>query len=77
MIKYKHREDDESMALWQWAQTQKILRDHLIHIPNGGKRNAREAARVLQWYMRLTTPPKIDFISPSIETVLEDALHGI
>lgn len=41
----RHIEDAESEALWQWAQHVSVLRDHLIHIPNGGKRNAREAAR--------------------------------
>lgn len=42
----KHHEDQESMALWQRAQLNPILRDNLIHIPNGGKRNQREAARM-------------------------------
>jgi len=42
----KHLEDTEAEALWQWAQTQPIPRDYLLHIPNGGKRNVREAARL-------------------------------
>lgn len=41
-----HLEDDEAKALWQWAQTQPIVRNALYAIPNGGKRLAREAARL-------------------------------
>ena len=41
-----HFEDAESMALWSRAQLNPILREYLYHIPNGGKRNAREAARM-------------------------------
>lgn len=41
-----HYEDAESQALWQRAQLTPILRDHLYHIPNGGKRNPKEAARM-------------------------------
>lgn len=41
----RHIEDAESQALWAWAQIIPVLRDNLYHIPNGGKRNAREAAR--------------------------------
>lgn len=33
------------MALWERAQLDPVLRNYLYHIPNGGKRNAREAAR--------------------------------
>ena len=40
-----HYEDQESIALWQRAQLDPVLRDYLFHIPNGGKRNKREAAR--------------------------------
>ena len=40
-----HYEDQESIALWQRAQLDPVLRDYLFHIPNGGKRNKREAGR--------------------------------
>lgn len=42
----KHIEDDECKRLWQWAQYIPELRDYLYHVPNGGKRNAREAGRM-------------------------------
>jgi len=42
----KHLEDDEAKALWQWAQHVPTLRDYLFAVPNGGRRNAREAARM-------------------------------
>lgn len=45
-MKNNHYEDDESKALWDWAQYNKVLREYLHHVPNGGKRNAREAARM-------------------------------
>lgn len=41
-----HYEDNESMALWQRAQLNPILRECLYHIPLGGKRPKREAARL-------------------------------
>lgn len=41
-----HYEDQESMALWQRAQLDPILREYLYHIPLGGKRNPREAKRM-------------------------------
>lgn len=44
--KREHPEDDEAIKLWAWAQTQPKLRDDLYHIPNGGKRGVREAARL-------------------------------
>ena len=47
-----YHEDAESIALWNWAMHYKILRDHLIHIPNGGKRNRREAARLKRMGVR-------------------------
>lgn len=36
-------EAQEAYALKQWADTHPICRKHLIHIPNGGSRNPREA----------------------------------
>jgi len=46
----RHREDDEQKALMQWARVTRlrgiIVADFLIAIPNGGKRNIREAQRL-------------------------------
>lgn len=46
----KHREDIEQCALMQWARITRhnggVIADWLIAIPNGGKRNASEAARM-------------------------------
>lgn len=46
----RHREDDEQKALMQWARFARLrgvlVSDHLVAIPNGGKRNVREAARL-------------------------------
>jgi hypothetical protein len=36
----------ESVAFWDWAQTQELTREHLFAIPNGGSRNIIEAARM-------------------------------
>ena len=47
-----HYEDAESIALWQRAQLDPILRGLLIHIPNGGKRNPREGARLKRMGVR-------------------------
>ena len=44
--KKNNYEDAESRALWQRAQLNPILRDYLYHVPLGGKRNAKEAARM-------------------------------
>ncbi|MCH5207550.1 MAG: VRR-NUC domain-containing protein [Oscillospiraceae bacterium] len=44
----QHIEDSEQMALFEWAQYQSGKYPELallFHVPNGGKRNAREAAR--------------------------------
>lgn len=41
-----HIEDAESHALWQRAQLHPITRQYLYHVPNGGNRNEREAARM-------------------------------
>ena len=48
----QHHEDTEAMALWAWAQHNKVLRDHLVHVPNGGRRNKREAARMKRMGVR-------------------------
>ena len=42
----RHKEDDECKALWQWAQLIPELKASLYHIPNGGRRNLLEAARM-------------------------------
>lgn len=50
----KHIEDSEQQALFEWAAMKRIkiddnhvfLIDYLFAIPNGGKRNAREAGRM-------------------------------
>jgi hypothetical protein len=45
----RHLEDNECMALIAWRDIHKRkhpVLDLLIHIPNGGKRNPREAARL-------------------------------
>ena len=39
-------EDNEARWLWQWASMQPIVKDSFFAIPNGGKRNKREAARL-------------------------------
>lgn len=41
-----YQEDWESKSLWQRAQLNPVTREHLYHIPNGGKRNKNEAARM-------------------------------
>jgi hypothetical protein len=47
-----HHEDNESIALWQRAQLDPVLRKYLYHIPNGGNRNPREAARMKRMGVR-------------------------
>lgn len=45
----RHAEDAEQLALMAWAKSHVggiRVSDYLIHIPNGGKRNPREAARL-------------------------------
>jgi hypothetical protein len=46
----KHIEDDEQERLFLWVNLATIsgykLRDYIFAIPNGGKRNVREAARM-------------------------------
>lgn len=44
----KHIEDNEQIMLFDWARLQSAKYpelERLFHIPNGGKRDAREAAR--------------------------------
>lgn len=57
----RHPEDDEARALWQWAQLYPVLREYLAHVPNGGKRNAREAARMKGMGVR---PGVSDYVLP-------------
>ena len=53
----KHKEDDLQASVFDWAKLYKmpespdieqgaVLADYLFHVPNGGKRNVREAARL-------------------------------
>lgn len=46
----KHEEDDEQRALIEWAELASIggirVSEYLFAIPNGGKRNPKEAARM-------------------------------
>ena len=42
----RHQEDAEQKALIQWARLEKIVGDHIFAIPNGGKRNKKEAIRL-------------------------------
>jgi hypothetical protein len=48
--KNAHREDDDQKILFDWARLAIVggyrLNDYLFAIPNGGKRNIREAARM-------------------------------
>ena len=57
----RHFEDAESIALWQRAQLDPVLRDYLIHVPNGGKRSKREAARFKRMGVR---PGVSDYLLP-------------
>jgi hypothetical protein len=53
-----HIEDAEQINIVNWSKliklpfTNKKIFDHLIHIPNGGKRNPREAARLKRMGVR-------------------------
>jgi len=46
----RHLEDDHQKALMQWARQVRlhgiVVADFLVAIPNGGNRNAKEAARL-------------------------------
>lgn len=50
--KNQQPEELEAMALWSWAQCIPVLREHLFHIPNGGKRGKFEAARLKEQGVR-------------------------
>jgi hypothetical protein len=56
----RHIEDSEQAALIEWADRSTIngirVGRHLLHIPNGGKRNAREAARLKRQGVRAGVP---------------------
>lgn len=39
-------EDQEQIALIEWAKTNPILRRYIVHPPNGGYRNKREGAKL-------------------------------
>jgi len=66
----KHPEDNECKWLWQWASTQRVVKDHLFHVPNGGNRNPREAARLKRQGVR---PGVSDYMLP----VARGAYHGL
>lgn len=62
VVKRRHIEDDHMVYLMRWARFEKLvgedipagilpgshISDYLIHYPNGGRRNLREAARLKQ-----------------------------
>ena len=53
------REDDEQIVVIQWCEMNTANYpdcDLIYHIPNGGKRNAREAARFRQMGVRVGMP---------------------
>lgn len=55
----RHIEDTEQMMLIRWAELQSCKYpelDLLFHIPNGGKRDAREAARFKQLGVKAGVP---------------------
>lgn len=55
----QHIEDNEQIMLFMWAQLQIGMYPELElmhHIPNGGKRNAREAARLKQMGVKSGVP---------------------
>lgn len=52
ITKKNNYEDAESIALWSRAQLNPILREYLVHVPNGGKRPIREAARLKRMGVR-------------------------
>lgn len=55
----QHIEDNEQIMLFNWARAQSGKYpelDLLFHIPNGGKRNAREAARFKQMGVKPGVP---------------------
>ena len=55
----KHIESEQQQALFQWVEYNKAKFEELkllYHIPNGGKRNVREAARLKQEGVRAGVP---------------------
>lgn len=56
----RYLEDAESIALMDWAKrvlyNGKPISEYLMHVPNGGKRNAREAARFKRMGVRAGFP---------------------
>lgn len=51
-----HREDAEAKALIQWADLVPIIAGRLVHVPNGGRRNPREAGRLKAMGVRAGYP---------------------
>ena len=69
----RHLEDAEQIALFQWAAMQSAKFPELqlmFHIPNGGKRNAQEAARFKQMGVKAGVP---DLFLP----VARGGFHGL
>lgn len=64
----KHIEDLHQEAVVSWADkcslplTGEKVGEHLVHVPNGGKRNAREAARFKKMGVRAGFPDLFLFI---------------
>lgn len=50
--KSRHWEDADCKELWLWAHTIPELKHCLFHIPNGGKRDSREARRLKEMGVR-------------------------
>lgn len=50
--KSSHHEDNESIALWQRAQLNPILRDYLYHIANERKCSPKQGARLKRMGVR-------------------------
>lgn len=69
----KHLEDNEQILLFEWATLQSCKYPELellFHIPNGGKRNAQEAAR----FKRMGVKPGVpDLMLP----VPRNGYHGL
>ena len=68
-----HEEDDHCMALMQWVDIQRGAYPELnllFHIPNGGKRGIREAARFKAMGVKSGVP---DYFLP----VARNRIHGM
>ena len=70
----RHIEDSHQMFLMQWSKTQRMpardnipagarVFDDLVAIPNGGKRNAKEAARMKAGGVKAGMPDMLFFLS--------------